>query len=268
MLYSTTGSLASTIGEINPLRYRGYYYDTETSLYYLQSRYYDPESCRFISADAYIVAGDYLTGINMFAYCLNNPVMYSDPSGEEPEFLSLGVAVIIGTGMLASALLQYLSLELALDFAKGISTNLSIEDYLIVITTVISNLSSASAELLQGTKLFGAPNSEEWVSKNTLRKYDSTGKAYKDVDYKNNHPEIGTPHDHDWTWGKNGPSRGGPKKHTESSLNQSLVGIGLVAVCAVGFVFVAANDLTGIGAGDDVLFAPLLGGIYKGLEMI
>lgn len=80
-LISITGSLAETIGVKNPLRYRGYYYDTETGLYYLQSRYYDPETCRFINADSLLVAGDYLQGTNMFAYCLNNPVMYVDPSG-------------------------------------------------------------------------------------------------------------------------------------------------------------------------------------------
>ncbi len=80
-LISITGSLADTIGVKNPLRYRGYYYDTETSLYYLQSRYYDPETCRFINADSLLIAGDYLQGTNMFAYCLNNPVMYVDPTG-------------------------------------------------------------------------------------------------------------------------------------------------------------------------------------------
>ena len=57
-LISITGSLASTIGVKNPFRYRGYYYDTETSLYYLQARYYDPDICRFISADTLLVADD------------------------------------------------------------------------------------------------------------------------------------------------------------------------------------------------------------------
>ncbi|MBQ2694677.1 MAG: RHS repeat-associated core domain-containing protein [Clostridia bacterium] len=80
---SITGTLADTIGVKNPLRYRGYYYDTETKLYYLQSRYYDPETCHFISMDSYFVAGDYINGMNMYAYCLNNPVMYSDHSGYE-----------------------------------------------------------------------------------------------------------------------------------------------------------------------------------------
>ena len=52
-ILSTTGSMASTLGQINPLRYRGYVYDSETGLYYLQSRYYDPEVGRFLNADAF-----------------------------------------------------------------------------------------------------------------------------------------------------------------------------------------------------------------------
>ena len=71
-----------TIREINPIRYRSYVYDTETSLYYLQSRYYDPFTGRFLNADIYC---DTNTGTslsaNMFAYCENNPVNYLDPNG-------------------------------------------------------------------------------------------------------------------------------------------------------------------------------------------
>ena len=86
-LISITGSLASTIGVKNPLRYRGYYYDTETSLYYLQARYYDPDTGRFICADTLLIAGnDYIQGINRYAYCYNNPVMYVDPTGYAGEF--------------------------------------------------------------------------------------------------------------------------------------------------------------------------------------
>ncbi len=76
-LISSSGSLA----EINPLRYRGYYYDTETGFYYLQSRYYDPVVSRFINADSYASTGTGLLSYNMFAYCGNNPVNNSDPSG-------------------------------------------------------------------------------------------------------------------------------------------------------------------------------------------
>ena len=81
-ILSITGSLASTVGAINPIRYRSYYYDTETGFYYLQTRYYDPAIKRFINADGYINSnGDFL-GFNMYAYCGNNPVMYVDYSGE------------------------------------------------------------------------------------------------------------------------------------------------------------------------------------------
>ena len=75
------GSMASTLGTLNPLTYRGYVYDTETGLYYLQSRYYNPEIGRFINADAFIATGQGLTGNNMFAYCGNNPVNRADPTG-------------------------------------------------------------------------------------------------------------------------------------------------------------------------------------------
>ena len=79
------------VGYKNPLRYRGYYYDSETKLYYLQSRYYSPEWGRFISADGYVSTGQGLTGTNMFAYCGNNPVMRTDPSGK-----FWGVIAVVG----------------------------------------------------------------------------------------------------------------------------------------------------------------------------
>ena len=76
-------SSSGTLADINPLRYRGYYYDSETGFYYLQSRYYDPEIGRFINADSY--ASTDMVGLlstNMFSYCENNPVMRVDPTGE------------------------------------------------------------------------------------------------------------------------------------------------------------------------------------------
>jgi len=82
--YDAYGNIIYSIGsmaEINPIRYRGYYYDTETNWYYLQSRYYNPEWCRFINPDSLFVAGDAITGNNMYAYCNNDPISHIDPSG-------------------------------------------------------------------------------------------------------------------------------------------------------------------------------------------
>ena len=80
-LLTSTGDLA----EVNPIRYRGYYYDTETGLYYLQSRYYDPEVGRFINSDAYATTNiTNLLASNAFLYCYNCPTCYADDSGEDP----------------------------------------------------------------------------------------------------------------------------------------------------------------------------------------
>ena len=90
-------SSSGTLADINPLRYRGYYYDSETGFYYLQSRYYDPEIGRFINADSY--ASTDATGLlstNMFAYCENDPVNKSDPSG---EFWNIVAGAALGAGM-------------------------------------------------------------------------------------------------------------------------------------------------------------------------
>ena len=83
----TTGSLAGTLGSFQPFRYRGYVYDEETGLYYLQSRYYDPTTGRFISADTLLSTGQGVLGHNAYAYCGNNPISYVDISGTNAEAL-------------------------------------------------------------------------------------------------------------------------------------------------------------------------------------
>ena len=79
---SVSGSLSSTVGAANPFRYRGYYYDTETGWYYLNTRYYDPNIGRFLSPDTILGANGGLLGYNLYAYCNNNPVNHIDPTGE------------------------------------------------------------------------------------------------------------------------------------------------------------------------------------------
>ena len=92
-ILSQSGSMAST----NPLRYRGYYYDSETGFYYLQSRYYDPATRRFINADVYSSTDSSdAVSCNMFAYCNNNPVIASDENG---DFFFTIIGAVVGAAM-------------------------------------------------------------------------------------------------------------------------------------------------------------------------
>ena len=100
---SVTGLLKDTIGVINPFRYKGYYYDVETQLFYCNSRYYSPELCRWISPDSI----DYLdpesiNGLNLYCYCGNNPIMYADSSGHMPEWVKTGLVVLAGAIIIAA----------------------------------------------------------------------------------------------------------------------------------------------------------------------
>jgi len=98
---------ATFIGHINPLRYRGYYYDRETRLYYLQSRYYDFANCRFINADTFATtdANGFLSA-NMFAYCENNPIMRVDHNGESWEDAAKIGLVVAAVGLAALAIVS------------------------------------------------------------------------------------------------------------------------------------------------------------------
>ena len=90
---SRSGSMANTLGIYNPFRYRGYYYDNETGMYYLNARYYNPSWCRFISADEpqYLGADGLAVGYNLFCYCFNDPVNYADHTGNWPKWIKKAV---------------------------------------------------------------------------------------------------------------------------------------------------------------------------------
>ena len=91
----------SHIGYINPFRYRSYYYDNETKLYYLNSRYYNPEWGRFINADRFISTDTGVIGFNMYAYCNNEPISRKDYSGSLFGFIlgmfAVTAGIIIGS---------------------------------------------------------------------------------------------------------------------------------------------------------------------------
>jgi len=89
----TTFTNNMALANANPFRYRGYYYDTETQLYFLKTRYYDPAVGRFINADAVsYLDPETINGLNLYAYCGNNPVMRVDPNGTSFTAFLLGLA--------------------------------------------------------------------------------------------------------------------------------------------------------------------------------
>jgi len=81
---------------MNPCSYRGYDYDEESGLYYLQSRYYNPETGRFLNADSQFDANAGILGYNLFAYCKNNPIMYMDKTGEGITATCVIIGIIAG----------------------------------------------------------------------------------------------------------------------------------------------------------------------------
>ena len=97
-ILSITGSLKDTVGQQNPFRYRGYFYDRETGMYYLKSRYYDPELRRFISADVIATVKESLETLhnrNLYAYCDGNPLTRRDDNGK--MWLVAAAAFAVGT---------------------------------------------------------------------------------------------------------------------------------------------------------------------------
>ena len=98
-LLSMTDHSGCNLSILNPFRYRGYVYDDETGYYYLKSRYYDPESGRFLSADHIDVMLDSkntLINKNPYAYCENNPIIYMDPTGRAIDWAAILTAAVIG----------------------------------------------------------------------------------------------------------------------------------------------------------------------------
>ncbi|SHI07731.1 RHS repeat domain-containing protein [Clostridium grantii] len=105
-LISISGSLASGVGVKNPYRYRGYRYDTGTGLYYLQSRYYNPQWGRFVNMDSVGGKVGVLLSHNVFAYSNNNPINMVDPSGHFAFALSFVAEAVMAVGATVGAVLS------------------------------------------------------------------------------------------------------------------------------------------------------------------
>ncbi|MBS1402257.1 MAG: hypothetical protein HPZ79_04635 [Oscillospiraceae bacterium] len=156
----------AAIGNVNPLRYRGYYYDTETGFYYLQSRYYDPAIGRFISADSYATTDcNGFLSANMFAYCENNPVMKEDRDGEFNTAAAVIGAVTSGISAYASGgnLKNIIFASTTGFFSAGLKNNLLVAAVNLCAAVydgyqVYKNSGKWSNAVLAGVISFGASN--------------------------------------------------------------------------------------------------------------
>ena len=117
----------NNVANINPFRYRGYYFDTESGLYYLMSRYYDPSIGQFISMDT----PDYLEpntigGVNLYAYGLNNPVMYVDPTGHLAWWAI--ALIVVGAITIATSIGEAVAIDRAEETYEKYKEEITIED--------------------------------------------------------------------------------------------------------------------------------------------
>ena len=124
---SVTGSMASVLGSYQPFRWRGYVLDPEWGIYYLNSRYYDPNSSRFLSPDTYLSTGQGVMGYNAYAYCLDNPVNMVDTTGFTPVSLNIHVLTPpVKTGDFGRLLRRTIKIAEFIEYLHGEVNNRSI----------------------------------------------------------------------------------------------------------------------------------------------
>ena len=246
--YDTWGNVLSQSGDfadVNPFRYRSYYYDTETGFYYVSSRYYDPEIGRWINADNAIagVGGD-IRSYNLFAYCMNDPVNMSDHTGHWPQWIKNAASAVVNAVVTVVANTVKSAVSSASNILKASSNSLPKKG------------EPGSSQTLPNPD--GTPKQKRW--------YGPDGNPERDRDY--NHPgNMPFPHDHEWKNGERGTEHLLPDPSYKMSWDP-VIGAGLVVICTVGIIAVAADDLTGVGVADDFLFGPLGAGVGEGLIMI
>ena len=156
------------IGHINPYRYRSYRYDSETGLYYLQSRYYNPEWGRFLNADGYITGVS--IGNNLYAYCCNNPINYYDPYGEIAVTSSM-LLLLLGIAM-GAYMLSQVDIDLSwIDFSTPSSSK----------SSATNDETVASGIVIAGVAGAGGIDGQEDVEFNSRlnsKTYSNSNKGY------------------------------------------------------------------------------------------
>ena len=146
----------SDIANINPIRYRGYYFDSETGYYYLQSRYYDPDICRFINADSpeYVqFQKDDYAGNNSFVYCCNDPVNNTDPKGN--------ISFSSAKAKVRNAIIRIVAVTTLLHYSKYYDIKISkskvvyVCDQISTITSVLGLVSGVSSGITAVSAIVG-----------------------------------------------------------------------------------------------------------------
>lgn len=174
--YNDTTIINKFIAFKNPFRYRSYYYDFETNLYYLNSRYYDPQLGRFLNADDIGILSeekDNFNGLNLFIYCGNNPINYLDPSGK--FFLSIFFGLLIASLTVAVVNVGTQLVSDVINYAITGKWESSWEDY---VGALIGGLIGGATFFLSGGNLmltFAATGSVETLTTNLLT--NATGKT-------------------------------------------------------------------------------------------
>lgn len=205
----------NNIGLINPFRYRGYYYDSETKLYYLNNRYYNPQWGRFLNTDGILGINEDILSYNLYNYASNNPIVYSDESG-------LGIFNSIKNVFnKVSNTVNKIVNTIKNNYNSNSNKSKSVSQ---------SKSNSGNNGNKNKLPIVGPPNSVLQNPLGNKRVYGPDGKALKDIDsaHPNNHPELKNPHEHDWTWDKNGkPHRGKAHNFAETATDVTIaVGAG------------------------------------------
>lgn len=156
------------IANINPFRYRSYYYDTETNLYYLNSRYYNPTWGRFINADGIIGANEDILGYNLYAYCGNNPIIQKDDSGKAAIALGLGFGTL---GLIALGLAAQKAKKGISSFFSSIASSLSgVKPYKPVSKPKTSSKAKTQTKSKEKTQTVTVTQAKEYARNNPQKK--------------------------------------------------------------------------------------------------
>ena len=126
--------------------YRGYRYDSETGLYYLQSRYYSPDWGRFINADAEGGKVGALLSHNVFAYCMNNPVNMSDPDGNMPTWAKWALGIVAAVVAIALLPEEFVATVVSAGAAALVKVGQAIQNVVQRASPVVSKATQAATK--------------------------------------------------------------------------------------------------------------------------